>query len=65
MNVKNKLWRVAGIAAAAVGISGLSMAGVASASTAQPVATTTTAALHAGFCRAGRQRPDHLCHPDL
>lgn len=38
MNIKNKLWRVAGIAVAAAGLGGLSMTGVASASTAQPAA---------------------------
>jgi hypothetical protein len=43
MNIKNKLGRVAGIAVAA-GIGGLSMTGVASASTAQPAARAAAAA---------------------
>ena len=38
MNIKNKLWRAAGIAATAAAIGALGLTGVASASTAQPAA---------------------------
>jgi hypothetical protein len=43
MNIKNKLWRTAGIAAAAVGI-GMTMAGVASASTGTSMVASVTGA---------------------
>ena len=41
MNIKNKLGRAVGIAAAATAIGGLGLTGVASASTAQPTAVTS------------------------
>ena len=43
MNIKNKLGRAAGIAAAAAAIGGLGLVGVASASTDQPTAVTSVA----------------------
>lgn len=47
MNIKNKLWRAAGIAATAAAIGALGLTGVASASTAQPAAGTSVSH-HAG-----------------